>query len=442
MYLYKLNPSIYILFRLDLYTARARIRLEAIALRRKYNALVLLALSVAACLMPLGTASESSAKNVILLIGDGMGFPQLTAARVEKADNNLTAYTDTELYMDGMKQTGYVTTFSANSFVTDSAPASTAMATGQKTNNGVISQNATAHKGKDGKNLTTILEMAKAANKSTGVVTTTRITHATPAAFYAHVDNRDNESEIADQLLASNVEVAMGGGLRFFVGKNETDPLGGKSKRSDDRNLLVEFGKKGYAVAYNESTLMALDANSSDKVLGLFDNDHVKYDLEREGSGEPNVAEMTTKALEVLSKDKDGFFLMVEGGRIDHAAHARNLSNTIGDTLAFDDAVKVALDYASKNNDTLVIVTADHECCGFTLQPENLETYEAGGLNPIFAGGMITTPGSYNLTAGKEATHTAVDVPIMASGPGAEKVSQGKMDNTEIFVLMKEVLGL
>jgi alkaline phosphatase len=411
-------------------------------LSRKYKALVLLALSLSVSLMPLGTASESSAKNVILLIGDGMGFPQLTAARIEKADNNLTNYTDTELYMDSMKQTGYVTTFSANSFVTDSAPAATSMATGQKTNNGVISQDATAHKGKDGKNLTTILEMAEAANKSTGVVTTTRITHATPAAFYAHVDNRDNESEIADQLLASNVEVIMGGGLRFFVGKNETDPLGGKSKRDDNRNLLVEFGDKGYAVVYNDSALMALDANFSDKVLGLFDNDHVKYDLEREGSGEPSVAEMTTKALEILSKDKDGFLLMVEGGRIDHASHARNLSNTIGDTLAFDDAVKVALDFTAKNNDTLVIVTADHECGGFTLQPENLETYEAGGLNPIFASGMITNPGSYNLTAGKEATHTAVDVPIMASGPGAEEVSHGKMDNTEIFVLMKETLGL
>lgn len=409
---------------------------------RKYLAAVLLALSLASCLMPLGTASESSAKNVILLIGDGMGFPHLTAARVEKAENNLTAYADTELYMDNMEQTGYVTTFSANSFVTDSAPASTAMATGQKTNNGVISQDSTAKKGKDGKNLTTILEMAEAANKSTGVVTTTRITHATPAAFYAHVDNRDNESEIADQLLASNTEVALGGGLRFFVGRNETDPLGGKSKRGDDRNLLIEFGNKSYAVVYNESALMALDANSTDKILGLFNNDHMKYDLERNGSGEPSVAEMTAKAIEVLSKDEDGFFLMVEGGRIDHASHARNLSNNIGDTLAFDDAVKVALDFAAKNNDTLVIVTADHECGGFTLQPSNLETYEASGLNPIYASGMMTIPGSYNLTAAKEATHTAVDVPIMASGPGADKVSHGKMDNTEIFVLMSDALGL
>lgn len=393
--------------------------------------------------MPLGMASESTAKNVILLIGDGMGFPQMTEARIDKAGNNLTAYANTELNMDGMEQAGYVTTFSANSFVTDSAPASTAMATGQKTNNGVLSQDATAHKGKDGKNLTTILEMAEAANKSTGVVTTTRITHATPAAFYAHVDNRDNESEIADQLLASNTEVAMGGGLRFFVGKNETDPLGGKSKRSDNRDLLKEFASKGYTVVYNESTLMTIDVNSTDKVLGLFNNDHMKYDRERKGSHEPSLAEMTTGALEVLSKNKNGFFLMVEGGRIDHASHARNLSNTNGDTLAFDEAVKVALDYAAKNNGTLVIVTADHECGGLVLQPENLETYEAGGLNPVFASGTKKDPKGFNLTASAaEATHTAVDVPIIASGAGAEKVGRGRMDNTEIFGIMKAALGL
>lgn len=414
---------------------------------RSFSEGLLLSLAIIACLISSGVADEiagesASAKNVILLIGDGMGFPHLTSARIEKADNNLTAYADTELYMDNMEHTGYVTTFSANSFVTDSAPAATSMATGQKTNNGVLSQDATAHKGKDGKNLTTILEMAESANKSTGVVTTTRVTHATPAAFYAHVDNRDNESEIAYQLLVSNVEVAMGGGLKFFVGKNETDPLGGKSKRSDDRDLLVEFGKKGYAVVYNESALMALAANSTVKVLGLFDNDHMKYDLEREGSGEPGVAEMTTKALEVLSKDEDGFFLMVEGGRIDHASHARNLSNNLGDTLAFDDAVKVALDFAAKNNDTLVMVTADHECGGLLLQPADPETYEASGVDPIFASGMIANPRSYNLTAGDEATHTAVDVPIMATGPCAEKVSQGKLDNTQIFEIMKEALGL
>jgi alkaline phosphatase len=136
---------------------------------------------------------------------------------------------------------------SANAFVTDSAPAATAMATGQKTNNGVISQDATANQGKkDGKNLTTIVEMAEKAGLSTGLITTTRITHATPAAFYAHVDNRDNESEIADQLLISKVDVILGGGLQYFIGKNDTDPTGKEGKRNDDRNLLTEFQSKDY----------------------------------------------------------------------------------------------------------------------------------------------------------------------------------------------------
>jgi alkaline phosphatase len=135
---------------------------------------------------------------------------------------------------------------------------------------------------------------------------------------------------------------------------------------------------------------------------------------------------------------------MVEGGRIDHAGHERNLSKIASDTIAFDEAVKSALDFASKKNDTLVIVTADHECGGLVLQPENLTDYEGGLLDPIFASGTVRTAGPrYDfITEMDEATHTAVDVPIMASGPGAEKVSHGKIDNTRIFEIMKEALGL
>jgi alkaline phosphatase len=135
---------------------------------------------------------------------------------------------------------------------------------------------------------------------------------------------------------------------------------------------------------------------------------------------------------------------MVEGGRIDHAGHERNLSKIVADTLAFDEAVKTALDFTSKNNDTLVIVTADHECGGLVLQPDNLEVYEGGVIDPIFASGTTRTTGPrYDfITEMDEATHTAVDVPIMATGPGSEKVSQGKLDNTQIFEIMKEALGL
>ena len=413
----------------------------------------LIFLAILTSLMPLGMGADTAksdlenAKNVILLIGDGMGFPQLTAARVEKSGWNLSDYGNTTLNMDQMEQTGYISTFSANSFVTDSAPASTAMATGHKTNNGVISQDATTVQGiKDGKNLTTILELAEKAGLSTGLVTTTRITHATPAAFYAHVDNRDNESEIANQLLESGTDVILGGGLSYFIGQNQTNPLGGKSKRSDDRNLIKEFISKGYVYVYNGTGFQSLTGNKTSKLIGLFENSHMQYELQRLDSSDkdPSVEEMTTKAIEILSRNDKGFFLMVEGGRIDHACHERSLDNTTMDTLAFDQAVKAALDFAAKNNETLVIVTADHECGGLVLQPENLESYEAGGLNPYFASGIARTSGPrYDfLTEMVEATHTAVDVPIMASGPGAGKVSQGRMDNTGVFVLIKKVLGL
>ncbi|MFZ2472996.1 MAG: alkaline phosphatase [Methanothrix sp.] len=419
---------------------------------KSFSAGLLLSLAIIACSLPFGIADDAaganaSAKDVILLIGDGMGFPQLTLARIEKAGENLSDYASTELFMDGMEQTGYVSTFSANSFVTDSAPAATAMATGHKTNNGVIGQDATAiPKKMDGKNLTTILEMAEKANLSTGLITTTRITHATPAAFYAHVDNRDNESEIADQLAKSNVEVILGGGLQYFVGKNDTDPTGKESKRNDDRNLLANFASNGYAFVYNGTAFQNIDAKKTEKLLGLFESSHLQYELERQSSPEkePSLAEMTKKAMAILSQNPEGFFLMVEGGRIDHAGHERNLSKMVADTLAFDEAVKTALDFASKNNDTLVIVTADHECGGLVLQPENLVEYEGGVIDPIFASGTARTPGPrYDfITEMDEATHTAVDVPVMASGSGAEKVSHGKLDNTQIFEIMKEALGL
>jgi alkaline phosphatase len=419
---------------------------------KSHSTRLLFTLAIIACLIPPGMADDvveenESAKNVILLIGDGMGFPQLTLARIDKAGENLSDYVSTELFMDGMEQTGYVSTFSANSLVTDSAPAATAMATGSKTNNGVIGQDATAiPKKMDGKNLTTIVEIAEKAGLSTGLITTTRITHATPAAFYAHVDNRDNESEIADQLAKSNVEVILGGGLQYFVGKNNTDPTGKEGKRNDDRNLLADFDSQGYAFVYNETAFGNVDAKKTEKLLGLFESSHLQYELERQSSPEkePSLAEMTKKAMDILSQNPKGFFLMVEGGRIDHAGHERNLSKIVADTLAFDEAVKTALDFATKNNDTLVIVTADHECGGLVLQPENLEVYESGAIDPIFASGTARTTGPrYDfITEMDEATHTAVDVPIMATGPGAEKVSQGKLDNTQIFEIMKEALGL
>ncbi|HPS91214.1 MAG TPA: alkaline phosphatase [Methanothrix sp.] len=419
---------------------------------RLLSAGLLLIVAVLSCLVSSGIGEDAagnseSTKNVILLIGDGMGFPQLTLARIEKSNENLSEYASVNLSMDGMEQTGYVSTNSANSFVTDSAPAATAMATGEKTNNGVLSEDKTAiPKKRDGNNLTTILELAEKDGLSTGLITTTRITHATPAAFYAHVDNRDNESEIASQLLKSGTDVILGGGQQYFVGRNHTDPAGKMGGRDDDRDLLADFASQGYSLVFNRTGLEKLDAAKTGRILGLFSSSHMQYELDRISSEDkqPSLSSMTRKAIEILSRNPKGFFLMVEGGRIDHAGHERNLSKISSDTLAFDEAVKSALDFASKKNDTLVIVTADHECGGLVLQPENLTDYEGGLLDPIFASGTVRTAGPRHdfITEMEEATHTAVDVPIMASGPGAEKVSHGKIDNTRIFEIMKVALGL
>lgn len=413
---------------------------------------VLAGVLLSLALMTTGLAADPAdddgrvAKNVILLIGDGMGIAHESLARMEKAGWNLTSYSNASLKMDGMEQMGIISTFSANSFVTDSAPASTAMATGHKTSNGVISQDSSAIPGlRDGRNLTTILEMAEEAGMSTGLVTTTRITHATPASFYAHVDNRDNESEIAGHLISSGVDVALGGGLSYFIGRNETSPLDGKSRRDDDRDLTEEAMSRGYTFVYNGSAFRKVDASGTEKLIGLFEPSHMLYELQRSGSseGDPSLAEMTRKAIEILSRNPKGFFLMVEGGRIDHASHERSLDNTSRDTLAFDEAVGEALDFARADGRTLVIVTADHECGGLVLQPEDLETYEGGGVRPVFGSGTAKTKGPrYDfITEMEEATHTAVDVPIRASGPGAEGV-RGRMDNTEVFWVMKEALGL
>ncbi|HWQ20756.1 MAG TPA: alkaline phosphatase [Methanotrichaceae archaeon] len=398
-----------------------------------------------------GIASDASlgqnaSKSVILLIGDGMGYSQLTAARIEKSGENLSAYGNTSLNMDHLEYDGYVATYSADSWVTDSAAAVTAMATGQKGNNDVLNQDATSvWKKKDGKNLTTISEMAKKAGMSTGVVTTTRITHATPAGFYAHINDRDAEEKIAGQLLESSIDVALGGGLQFFVAKNQTTPLGGNGKRADNRTLFDAFDARGYTFVYNDTAFKKIDANSTSKVLGLFNKDHMAYELERRNqtSPEPSLANMTVKALEILSKNPKGFFLMVEGGRIDHAAHARSYDNMTVDTLAFDDAVKAAMDFALANNNTLVLVTADHECGGVVLGAKDPNDYPAG-MVPVFGSGLAEAHAErYNLTAtGKEATHTAVDVPIMAMGPGADRVTHGMIDNTEIFDISRGALGL
>ncbi len=320
-------------------------------------------------------SDEGDVRNVILLIGDGMGIGQLTAAEVMNGEDDLV--------ITSLPYMSLVTTHSSSNYVTDSAASATALATGFKTRNGRISVTA------DGDDLFTVLEDAEAVGKATGVVTTTRVTHATPACFVAHVNSRGSENAIAEQLLSSGVDVALGGGLDYLTA---IDPSG-----------------SGYTVVYDSTDLEAVD---SGKVLGLFSYGYMSYESARSNSDQPSLTEMTEKSLEILSSDPDGFFLMVEGGRIDHASHANDFDNTVGETLEFDNAVLKALEFASGRNDTLILVTADHETGGLSI----VGGYQSGGGMQVE---WVTDD------------HIGSQVPVYAYGPRASEVI-GFNDNTDI----------
>lgn len=320
-------------------------------------------------------SDEGDVRNVILLIGDGMGIGQLTAAEVMNGELDLA--------ITSLPYMSLVTTHSSSNYVTDSAASATALATGFKTRNGMISVTA------DGDDLFTVLEDAEAVGKATGVVTTTRVTHATPACFVAHVNSRGSEYAIAEQLLSSGVDVALGGGLDYFTG--------------------LDTSGSGYMVVYDSTEMDAVD---SGKVLGLFSYGYMSYESARGNNDQPSLTEMTEKSLELLSSDPDGFFLMVEGGRIDHASHANDFDNTVSETLEFDNAVLKALEFASGRNDTLILVTADHETGGLSI----VGGYQSGGGMQVE---WVTDE------------HVGSQVPVYAYGPRASEVI-GFSDNTDI----------
>ncbi|MEN6519524.1 MAG: alkaline phosphatase [Armatimonadota bacterium] len=353
-------------------------------------------LTLILCLiLAIAASAYGAPKNIILFIGDGMGLATVAGARISSQGPG------GRLAMDSMPVSGFATTYSANALITDSAAAGTALATGTKTNNGMIGV------APDGKRLKSILEAAMGLKKSTGLVTTTTISHATPASFAAHVNSRGDETEIACQLLENHVDVLMGGGMQFFAAKDQPG-----SKRTDDRCLLTEANAAGYALATNSEGLSAV---KSRKILGLFANGYLSTK-----EPEPPLSALAAKAIESLSKDKDGFFLMVEGGQIDSFAHANDFENAVRQVIEFDRAVAAGLDYARKHSDTLVIVTADHETGGLTLL-----TNSEGQLQPSWS----------------SKGHTGVTVPIYAFGPGSEKFA-GLIDNTDIPKRMAELWGV
>ncbi len=290
------------------------------------------------------------AKNVIFLVSDGMSMGTLTAADQYRhwRDGHHSHWIG--LYMDGDREVhrGVMDMSSRNSTVTDSAAASASWGGGHRMYSGRLNVDP------DGRHHEPILVSARAAGKATALVTTTTVTHATPAGFAANVEHRNQQPRIAEQYLDRGIDVLLGGGSRHF------DP----EHREDERDLRADFAAEGYAVIDSRKQLLELDP-AQKRVLGVFSGGHVPYEIDRLNDEElkqqvPSLAEMTRSALDRLSRHEDGFIMQVEGGRVDHAAHSNDLAGLVFDQLAFDDAVGVALAFQAEHPDTLVIVTTDH----------------------------------------------------------------------------------
>ena len=330
------------------------------------------------------------AKNVIIMIGDGMNLPTVAAARILEGQSLGKKGEEHLLSFEKLPYVALSKTYCTNAQVTDSAAAMTAIITGVKTKDGVLSvnQNVTPHKASTvpGNELLTLFENAEKRGLATGVVTTTTVTHATPGACYAHSPDRDWECDanitdtdtdpanaafpdIARQLIefpyGNGLEVALGGGRAYFQPTTTPDPEYPTKfgKRKDGRDLTQEWVAKyaGGAYVWNKAQFDAIDPATTHHLLGLFEQSHMRYakDRAKDAAGEPSLSEMTAKAIDILAKNKKGYVLMVEGGRIDHAHHENSAYHALNDTVEFAKAVQVAME-KTHCRDTLIVVTADH----------------------------------------------------------------------------------
>ncbi len=298
-------------------------------------------------------------KYVFMFIGDGLGAAQRQIAEYYMTD---VEGGEGKLLMNRFPVAGINTTHSLNTLVTDSAAAGTALATGHKTNNGMISMLPS------GVRVESIAQYANRNGMKTGLVTTTRLTHATPAVFASSNVSRNNENEIAVDFIDSKIDFFAGGGYRNFIPQGEKG-----SKRKDDRDLAGEFEMEGYEVFIGEDAaedFMNLKVEKNQKVFAALTSSHMPYEIDRVNSRDhiPSLADMTKKGIEVLSKNRKGFFMMVEAGRIDHAAHANDAASVIHDTLALDRAVGEAYEFYKRYpEETLIVVVGDHETGGLGL---------------------------------------------------------------------------
>ncbi len=312
--------------------------------------------------MAAGSVFAATPKYVFYFIGDGLGASQRQVA--EYYAQQVAGDKKLKLAMNQMAVAGINTTYSSDSLVTDSAAAGTALATGYKTNNGVISQLP------NGENVKSLIEAAEEQGWATGIVSTTRLTHATPAVFASHNKSRNAENDIAADMSDSGVDFFAGGGFRHFVKKDGEF----KSKRKDDRDLIKEMASSGYHTFVGEKSSTAFKNFAPEKdakVFAALTYSHIPYELDRindKDSTIPALSEMTAKGIEVLMSHNAPFFFMVEAGRIDHACHANDVAGSIYDTLALDDSIKVALDFYQRHpEETLIVLVGDHETGGLGL---------------------------------------------------------------------------
>jgi alkaline phosphatase len=367
-----------------------------------------------------------------------MSITTITAARIYDGQQHGGSGEENRLSFENFPATALSRTYETDFQTPDSAGTMTAIMSGVKTRAGVIGVDQVAERGNcasdRGHETVSALELAAVAGQSTGVVTTTRITHATPAATYGHIADRDWESDmeipekqrapdcidLARQLVefpfGHGIDVALGGGRTEFMPADQRDPEypGLPGKRLDGRDLLAAWTKRdGAAYVWNQTQLKAIDAAKTTHLLGLFEPEHMHYETDRakDPAGEPSLSEMTRAALTVLKKNPKGFFLMVEGGRIDHGHHAGNAYRALTETIEFAHAVQTAVDMTSAN-DTLILVTADHS---HTL---TFAGYPARG-NPILGkvrGSSGEGPPSKNLAV--DATGRPYATLSYANGPG------------------------
>ena len=368
---------------------------------KKVFLLILLALT-ASYSVEAKKPKQPKVNNIIYMIGDGMGLAHVSMLQIEQK------YAPSAF--DRAQNIALTKTYSLNNRVTDSAASGTALATGYKTNNSTLGLTP------EGKRVESIITKAEKQNFATGIVVTCYVNHATPAAFYAHVEKRgDNDGIIRDFMASDNIDVVFGGGSKYFD----------RYFKAQNKSYITELQNKGYKVLSNTDEMAGV---SEGDVVGLFAEGDMP--LKREGRGE-YLSEATAKALEILtnnvkSQKKDGFILMVEGSKIDGEGHGKNIEGILAETRDFEKAIHVAMDYADAHPGTLVVVTSDHETSGLAIPSNKTDfTLPESGI-------------SYNFAT---SSHTGVMVPVYLYGTGADQIS-GIMENSELSQKLQKMINV